>query len=337
MIATHGGELRARMDFSTGVNAYGPAPVVVEAIRRADIGAYPDPRSVAVRWVASRVWDRPIEEIAFGAGSAELIAAVVAALVRAGDTVVVPRPAFGEYGRAAVLAGARVRRPRWVALDAGGDVVADAMIEAICLYRPRVAFLAAPTSPVGTEIGRDALRAVADACGMVGGVLVLDQAYDAFLAEPLGTPALAGHPAVVHLRSLTKDHALAGVRVGFAIGPAAVIGAIEGVRVPWAASSVAQAAGAAALSDSARAYVVETTGKLRGAGAELFRGGVATATHYGLIRVGDGRRVRDALLREDGIGVRDCRSFGLPAYIRIAARTPAENAALEAALRRVCG
>jgi histidinol-phosphate/aromatic aminotransferase/cobyric acid decarboxylase-like protein len=342
MIATHGGEPRARMDFSTCVNAYGPAPVVIDAIRRAEVAAYPDPRSVGVRWMASRVWGRAIEEIAFGAGSAELIAAVVAAVVRRGETVVVPRPAFAEYGRAAVLAGARVRRPARVALEASGDEIADAMIAAVCAHRPRLAFLAAPTSPVGTAIGREALRAVADACAMVGGMLVLDQAYDAFLAEPLGTPALPGHPAVVHLRSLTKDHALAGVRVGFAIGPAAVIAAIEGVRVPWAASSVAQAAGAAALSDSARAYVLETTRTLRASAAALFSGSrtnatLATATHYGLIRVGDGRRVRDALLGEDGIGVRDCRSFGLPAYIRVAARTAGENAALAAALRRVCG
>jgi histidinol-phosphate/aromatic aminotransferase/cobyric acid decarboxylase-like protein len=327
MIATHGGDPGARIDFSTCVNAYGPAPVVREAIREADVAAYPDRRSVAARRAASRVWDRPIEEIAFGAGSAELIAAVVSALVRAGDTVLVPRPAFGEYGRAAVLAGARVCRPARLAVDAAGSVVAERMIAAVFAHRPRLAFLAAPTSPAGTAISRDALRAVADACSRTGGVLVLDQAYDGFLETPIGTPALGGHPSVLHLRSLTKDHALAGVRVGFAIGPAALIDGIDEVRVPWAASSVAQAAAVAALSDSALAHVTESIARLRADTGSWGIAGVPSSTHYCLLPV------RAACLIGTGIAVRDCRSFGLPSYIRVAARTPPENAVLRAALR----
>jgi histidinol-phosphate/aromatic aminotransferase/cobyric acid decarboxylase-like protein len=327
--ATHGGDVGARLDFSTCVNAYGPAPVVLEAIRAADVAAYPDPRSGAARRAAANAWDRPVEEIAFGAGTAELIAAAVAAFVRPGDTVLVPRPAFGEYGRAALLAGGRVRRPARLPIDASGAAVALAMAVAVYAERPRVAFLAAPTSPAGTALSRDEVRAVADACAAVGGILVLDQAYDGCCAVPLGTPALAGDPAVLHLRSMTKDHALAGLRVGFAIGPAAMIAALDGVRVPWAASSVAQAAAVAALSDAAAVHVRETTSRLRAEARALAEwcGGraVRSDTHYLLLR---GVRTTGA-----GIAVRDCRSFGLPTYIRVAARTPPENTALRAVLR----
>src|ERR1700722_14050854 len=326
----HGGDVTARIDFSTCVNAYGPAPVVVDAIRAADVAAYPDPRSVRARGAAARVWGRPIDEIAFGAGSAELIAAVVAAVVRPGDTVLVPRPAFGEYGRAALLAGARVSRPPRLALDASGAALALAMAVAVYACRPRLAFLAAPTSPAGTALSLDEVRAVADACLAVGALLVLDQAYDACSAAPIGTPALGGHSAALHLRSMTKDHALAGLRVGFAIGPARVIEALDRVRVPWAASSLAQAAAVAALSDSATAHVVDTMARLRDHAAALVRGlrSVPSATHYFLLH-----GVRATNLARAGIAVRDCRSFGLPAYVRVAARTPPENAALCAALR----
>jgi histidinol-phosphate/aromatic aminotransferase/cobyric acid decarboxylase-like protein len=328
VIAAHGGDPTARIDFSTCVNAYGPAPVVLDAIRAVDVAAYPDPRSLAARRAAARAWDRPVDEIAFGAGSAELIAAAVTAFVRPGDRVLVPRPAFGEYGRAALLAGARVVRPARV----GGAL---AMAMAVYAHRPCLAFLAAPTSPAGTALSRDDIRAVADACAATGALLVLDQAYDACTAAPLGTPALGGHVAVLHLRSMTKDHALAGLRVGFAIGPAPVIAALDRARVPWAASSVAQAAAIAALSDSATAHVHETMTRLRADAAALAEGRAArpSATHYFLLDVGDAARVRATLRARAGIAVRDCRSFGLPAHIRVAARTPPENAALSVALR----
>ena len=328
----HGGDVTARIDFSTCVNAYGPAPVVVDAIRAADVAAYPDPRSVGARGAAARMWGRPVDEIAFGAGSVELIAAVVAAHVRAGDTVLVPRPAFGEYGRAALLAGARIVRPARVPINATGAV---AMARAVYAHRPRVAFLATPTNPGGIALSLDEVRAVADACRAVGTLLVLDQAYDACTAAPLGTPALGGHPAVLHLRSMTKDHALAGLRVGFAVGPVPVIAALERVRVPWAASSVAQAAAVAALSEAAQAHVTRTLALLRAEARAIGGNGTTTysSTHYFLMHVGDAACVRATLRARAAIAVRDCRSFGLPAYIRVAARTPPENAALVAALR----
>jgi histidinol-phosphate/aromatic aminotransferase/cobyric acid decarboxylase-like protein len=120
-----------------------------------------------------------------------------------------------------------------------------------------------------------------------------------------------------------------------------VIAALDRVRVPWAASSVAQAAAVAALSDAAVAHVADTMTRLRaeaGALAEWWRAArgtptVPSATHYVLLDVGDASRARAALRERAAIAVRDCRSFGLPAHIRVAARTPPENDALRAALR----
>ena len=310
--AVHG-----RGSFAVCVNAYGPAPNVREAIQAASIDAYPDPRCFAAREAAARRWGQPVDEIACGAGTAELIHALVTALIRPGDRVVIPRPAFAEYGRAALLAGARVHRPM------RGDVITT-----IRAHRPRLVFIAAPTSPAGTPVSRDALRAIADACAEGAALLVLDQAYDSFTSAPLGTPAFAGHPAVLHLRSLTKDHALAGVRVGFAIGPAVTIAALDRVRVPWMVSAPAQAAAIAALTDEAEAHVSRTIAQLRQSAADLWSWcdhvgieRVPSDTHYGLLRT-----------RAEGIMVRDCTSFGLPDWIRVSVRTEPENAVLRQGL-----
>jgi histidinol-phosphate/aromatic aminotransferase/cobyric acid decarboxylase-like protein len=133
---------------------------------------------------------------------------------------------------------------------------------------------------------------------------------------------------VLHLRSLTKDHALAGVRVGFAIGPAATIAALERVRVPWMVSAPAQAAAIAALTDEAEAHVCRTIALLRQSAAELWAWcddvgieRVPSDTHYGLLRA-----------RAKGIQVRDCTSFGLAGWIRVAVRTEPENAVLRRGL-----
>jgi histidinol-phosphate/aromatic aminotransferase/cobyric acid decarboxylase-like protein len=312
-----GEAVHGRGSFAVCVNAYGPAPNVREAIISASIDAYPDARCIAACEAAAARWRRPVGEVACGAGTAELIHALATALLRPGDRVVIPRPAFAEYGRAALLAGARVHRP------ASGDLVA-----AIRQHRPTLAFIAAPTSPAGAPVTRAMLQAIADACAEGDTVLVLDQAYDAFASEPLGTPALPGHPAVLHLRSLTKDHALAGVRVGFAIGPPSTIAALNRVRVPWMVSAPAQAAAIAALTDEAEAHVRRTIALLRQSAADLWSWcddqgieRVPSDTHYGLLRA-----------RATGVQVRDCTSFGLPSWIRVAVRTEPENAVLRRGL-----
>lgn len=310
--AVHG-----RGSFAVCVNAYGPAPNVRLAVLAASIDDYPDIRCLAAREAGSARWNRPVSEITCGAGTAELIHALVTALIRPGDGVLIPRPAFSEYGRAALLKSARIHRTK----------IAD-MVEAIHEHRPKLAFVAAPTSPAGTPVSREALRAMADACAENGTVLVVDQAYDAFTSEPLGTPALPGHSGVLHLRSLTKDHALAGVRVGFAIGPASIIAAMDRVRVPWMLSAPAQAAAVAALTDEAEAHVCRTIALLRESATNFWtwcdQSGierVPSDTHYGILRA----RARDIM-------VRDCTSFGLPGWIRVALRTQPENAVLRRGL-----
>lgn len=333
---THHGQVRH--DFSVCLNAFGPADIVTRAIESARVDEYPDPRSRAARRAAAERWNCRPSEVSLGAGAAELIHAVCLAFLRRGDHTLIAEPAFGEYARAAALHGGRpltVRAP---------DVVSAAgalprVVDAIRRTRPRIAFVAAPLSPTGEAVSIERLREIADACRAMDCLLVLDQAYDSFTANPLGTPALPGHTHVLHLRSITKDHALAGLRAAFAVATSDVIDALERVRVPWAASAPAQAAATAAMSDEAGRHVQRTTATLRAEArrivarcTELGLQTSESSTHYLVIRSGNGQETRELLLAEHGILVRDCASFGLPEWIRVAARAAPDTDVLIAAL-----
>ncbi|MBV7336039.1 aminotransferase class I/II-fold pyridoxal phosphate-dependent enzyme [Chloroflexi bacterium TSY] len=130
-------------------------------------------------------------------------------------------------------------------------------------------------------------------------------------------------------RSLTKAHGLASLRLGYTIGDESIIRALKQARPPWNVNAIAQAAGIAAL--AAQEYVDACMNQIAVAKAALVDDlkhiGLTPSpseTNYFLLDVGSGSQVRNALLR-DGICVRDCASFGLPEYIRIAVRLPIEN------------
>lgn len=317
-LAPHGGRFaidsagREVHDFSVSLNAFGPAACVREAVRSARLDEYPDPESRIAREAASAAWNCPVDEIALGAGAAELIDAVCRAFLSPRTVVAIERPAFGEYERSARLCGA------WIANE----------LES----KARLVFVCSPSSPLGHVRDRAELLAIADRCASRGALLVLDQAYDAFTANPIGAPAFPSHSAVLHLRSLTKEHALAGVRVAFAVGPANVIRAINAVRVPWSASSLIQAAALATFTPEARSHASATIATLRSEALRLrqtfARLGYETSessTHFFLVRVSNAPRAQRLLLERESILVRDCTSFGLPDHIRVVARTPSEN------------
>jgi len=327
-LATHGGRLaidtsnRDVHDFSVCLNAFGPAECVREALRSARIDEYPDPSSRLAREAAAAAWSCPVDDIALGAGAAELIDATCRAFLSPRNVVAIAQPAFGEYERSVRLCGASV----------ANDLES----------KTRLVFVCSPSNPLGRMGDRTELLAIADRCASRGALLVLDQAYDAFTEAPLGTPAFPSHPAVLHLRSLTKEHALAGVRVAYAVGPADVIRALNAVRVPWSASSLTQSAAIATFTPDARAHASTTIATLRAEAARLraafMRLGYdvsQSATHFFLIRVSNASRAQRLLLERENILVRDCTSFGLPDQIRVAARTPRENDLLIDALYRL--
>jgi histidinol-phosphate aminotransferase len=126
---------------------------------------------------------------------------------------------------------------------------------------------------------------------------------------------------------LTKDYALAGLRLGYAIAAPEVIAAMEAVRPPWSVNAAAQAAGLACLKapsflPESRKRLAESrawlTRELRALGLDV----LPSAVNFLMVKVGDGASFRRRLL-ERGVCVRDCASFGLPQHVRIGIRTQA--------------
>jgi threonine-phosphate decarboxylase len=150
-----------------------------------------------------------------------------------------------------------------------------------------------------------------------------------------------GDKNLILLRSLTKDQALAGLRLGYVIAAPAIITALRTVQPTWSVNTLAQVAGLAALQPEVLAWRDDTLTCLHRHAAELWAGlaelgypALPTATPYALVQVTDTATWRERLLFQ-GVQVRDCASFGLPQYARIAARRPEENERLLSAVKDI--
>ena len=321
------------LDFSVNSNPYGPSPAVREALAEVPLDRYPDREALALRRALAKRLGVPPDRIVAGNGAAELIWCVAVAFLRPGDRGFVVEPTFGEYARAAVLAGSRVET--WRA-DPARDFAIEpqAVAESLRRTQPRVAFLCNPNNPTGKTVPPGTLATWARVYSRT--LFVVDEAYLAFAADVRSATTIDADNILV-LRSMTKDYALAGLRLGYAVGHPDVVAALARVRPPWSVNAMAQAAGVAALAaeEHLRRSLSELARGKKALVAELGSLGLEclpSATHYFLVHVGDGAAFRSALLRRR-VQVRDCASFGLPAYVRIATRRPEENARLLEAIR----
>lgn len=323
------------LDFSSNINAFGPSPAVREAIARTPLDRYPDDEAKALRGALAENLGVSPRCILAGNGSMELIWLACLAFLHPRDRVLVLGPTFAEYTRMAMLLGAEVR----IHHAEEGSGFAHALCEirdVLASWRPRLVFICNPNNPTGSVLDSLAINNLLLAYPHT--LFIIDESYLAF-APILGSAMNVKQGNRLVLRSMTKDYALAGVRLGYAVGAEELIAALARVRPPWSVSAVAQAAGIAALRD--QEHLAHSLQLLAGAKVELMaaltRMGMnvlPSAAPFFLVRVHNGAAVRHALL-VNGILVRDCASFGLPEYIRICTRRPEENARLVAALREV--
>ena len=322
------------LDFSVNVNPYGPSPQVWDALGHVPLDRYPDRQALALRRALAGRLGRAPSQIAVGSGATELIWAIALAFVRSGDRVFIVGPTFGEYRRATSLMGGKVIE--WTARPEDGFAVPDAITRILRQTQPRVVFVCNPNNPTGVLLSPDTISEWARSTPQA--LLVVDEAYIAFARGARSAVTLSEENVLV-LRSMTKDYALAGLRLGYAVGSQRVIEALGRALPPWSVSALAQVAGLAALGDEA--YVRRSLARLAQDKEALVQGlrdlgwnPLPSATQFFLIEVGDGAAWRRELLRHK-ILVRDCASFGLPAYIRLATRRAEENARLLAVLREV--
>jgi histidinol-phosphate aminotransferase len=208
-------------------------------VRAADasVRLYPDPEARALRARAAAVYGVPPEAILAGNGSDELLTLLVRAIVDPGDRVAFPVPTYSLYETlVAVQGGEAVRVPFPADFSLPPDLAAA---------RARLTLLCNPNSPSGTLVPAVRVEALARA---VSGVLVVDEAYVDFARET-SLPLLRRLDNVVVLRTFSKSFSLAGLRVGLAFGPPALLAGLRTVKDSYNVSRLSQAAAEAALGD----------------------------------------------------------------------------------------
>jgi len=326
------------LDVSVNVNPYGSFPPMIEAIRAASIERYPDPTATPARAALARWLDVPREQVVVGNGAVDLLWSLARCLVSSADLVLLVEPAFSELRRAVTCVGARVAEHRLTPED---DFAFDplALDAALGSLKPRLLYLCTPANPTGKTIPIELLVRLADAHPKT--TFVVDLSFSS-LSDAHRDDTVHASGRVVWLRSLTKDFALAGLRVGFAVAPRPIVALIEASRPPWSVNALAQAAACAATTAEAQAFVAESRARLLRDRAELERAlqGLGLKTHasetiYSLVDLGPERRataLRDALLARHSVLVRDATSFGLPQHVRICARPPGQSLRLIQAL-----
>lgn len=316
-------------------NPLGPSPAALEAVRGvlAGLHRYPDGGGRALREaIAARVKVHP-DRVILGNGSDEVVDLLAKTVLTAGDEAVMAAPTFGVY-RIAVLA--HQGRPVEVPLRDGRHDL-DAMVARVT-PRTRLFFLCNPNSPTGTALSAAEVAAVLDR--LPDHVLaVCDHAYEEYVTAgdfPATAALAAGRRPVVVLRTFSKIYGLAGLRIGYGVGPAELIGWLNRVRLPFNAGTVAQAAALAALGDDAH---LRASRMVNAAGKTYFTKTFTTLglpfypTEANFIYVNvrrDGREVFERLLH-GGIIVRHLEGT----WLRITIGLPEENQRCAAALEGV--
>lgn len=244
------------LDFSASVNPLGPSPHALRALGRAQraVVHYPDPDCVELREALAERYGISPERILVGNGSSELIHLLPLGLSIA--RAVILGPTFSEYERALRTCGARITRLQARRSQGYRPPLPEALrtVTRLGSHQSRSAlFLCNPNSPTGQPVDPGDLRALVQVADRRKLVVVLDETFVDYCEGRSLLPEAAAHSRLVILRSFTKFHGLAGLRVGYLVGAAPLLSKLRARRAPWGVNALAQAAARAALTDARHA------------------------------------------------------------------------------------
>jgi histidinol-phosphate aminotransferase len=239
---------RKLIRLASNENTEPPSPRVREALARAYDDANLSPPTVPpLRLALAESYGFAPGRVLLGAGSTELIDATIRTFVRAGDEVVVPQPSWPVYRRRLAALEARVVEVPLVRDDHSFAYDVDALLAAVT-SRTKLIVVCTPNNPTGNSMSVDDLRRCAEA----GPMLLIDGAYADFATSSDATPLVAECENVILARTFSKAYCLAGLRIGYVIGDAAVLDYVDRFLVPGSSvSSAALHAGLAAFEDGA--------------------------------------------------------------------------------------
>ena len=360
MAATAGRDPASLLDFSVNVRPEGPPEFIRAALFRAmtALAAYPSPHAEEAMLAAARHHGMDASRFVFGSGSNELIHALARVLRKRGvPSVRVVEPAFSEYAIACRLAGIKAI-PVWGGIieknqcvpttDTGKDEAVptrdllDALTDA---PEGSAVFLANPGNPSGLfRTPEECLRLMSSRSDLLW---IIDEAFVEYAGTETEASVLQRLPKNgIVLRSLTKFHAVPGVRLGYLAADAELAQAIRDELPAWSVNAFALAAAQAVFADTSdfaaqtRAENAERRADLAAALSSL--PGIKvypSAANYVLFRwPGAPRNLLGILLKRFGIAVRDCSNYhGLKdgSWFRAAVRFPEDHRRLAEALSAI--
>jgi histidinol-phosphate aminotransferase len=320
-------------------NPLGPSPKAIEAMRAAIecTHLYPDGGGYYVIRALSARLGVPPDHIILGNGSNEVIEFIGHAFLRPGCNIVTPQHSFIAYKIVAKVFGART-----IEVPVRGDFSQDldAVAEAIT-SDTRAVFIANPNNPTGVmarqeEIDRFMGRVPEEV------VVAFDEAYFEYVDAPPDTVKFVrdGRNVIV-LRTFSKIHGLASLRLGYGIARPELISVLQKTREPFNTNGIAQAAAVAAIADEAhqretKSLTDEGRAFLQEQFASLGLQFIPSFGNFVLVNVGDGAAVFRAMLPKCVI-VRAMSGYNLAEWVRISVGTMEQNRKCIAALREVLG
>jgi histidinol-phosphate aminotransferase len=330
------------VELGSNENPHGPSPAARQAVLETlnQLQRYPDPLGGDLKRALAARLDVDASQVILGNGSHELLMQFAQVFAGPQREVVASQFGFAVYAIAAQAAGAAMRIAPAFAHDAamphGHDL--DAIAEMIST-NTAIVYLANPNNPTGTWYGADAFAAfMARVPGNV--LVVVDEAYVEFADAPDYAHALGlqpQYPNLIVTRTFSKAHALAGLRVGYAVAHPHCIAVMERVRESFNVNMAGLAAAEASLGDEAHlrwslARNAEQREALAAALRERGRFVHPSQTNFLLVEFGDDTARIEAGLLERGVVLRPMAGYGLPGCLRITVGDASENRRLLAAL-----
>lgn len=318
-------------------SALGVAPSALKAIKEfaSEAHRYPDGGAYVLRQKLCQKLKINEDEVIFGAGSNEILVFLAMTLMGAGKSVVASEKAFVVYKILARMTGSEFLEVPMQGFTHDLRAMADAIRE-----DTSIVFVCNPNNPTGSMVGDDE---IADFMKRVPEdvLVVFDEAYAEICLQtmPDTFKYFRQNRAVIILRTFSKGYGLAGLRIGYGVGPVALIQALEKPRQPFNTNLIAQLAAAAALDDDefieqSKENYLKGRSLIEKACEELGLQYEKTYTNFILIKTGNGLEITQKMT-EKKIIVRPMAPYGLEEWIRVSFGTEQENRQFVAVLNEI--
>ncbi len=307
-------------------NPLGPSPMAKSAMRQAleESHIYPDGGGYNLRSTLAKTLELGSENIILGNGSNEIIELLCHTFLNRDSELIAAKHAFVVYKLMATLFGANYVEVPDPEFTHDLDAMADAITP-----NTRLVFIANPNNPTGTMVGQDAIdRFMARLPEHV--IAVFDEAYIEFPDSAPDTVRYVREGRnVCVLRTFSKIHGLAGLRVGYGIAPPHLAALLQKARQPFNVNAIAQVGALAALADTQH---IENTRQVNREGMAFYENAfreraleyVPSHANFVLVKTGKGDELFREMLKQ-GVIVRAMSSYKLPDWIRISIGTAAQN------------